>query len=510
MDNQPSTVLQNTTNVYGDGTTLHTFFQPHKRPSNDDATRPLNKKPRIGVTTENREAESQSPVEGVVEEVRVPRTNVFNMLRNMYRVRNALVQPSIPTNRILESFVSSEKADTFHCHSVRDGVSVSPPYTCAFSNGSKRGKSALLAVAAEDGAVHILNTTRREDWDYEPQRTVFAAHCNAVFDLKWHPDDEYIATASGDQTIVISSVRHESRLATLAGHTQSVKCVAWEPENVNVLCSGGRDGTILLWDLRAGENWKTSTDHGELGPCLIIPHAHKDFGTRFTPNGRKVARSITSLVYAIGKPYSVISSGAFDGVLREWDIRLPGQKSKLPKRQTRPIQMSPLDPTIEFDSSSSRRARGVTSLSVGTGPTEGLLFALANDSSIHTFSTDTLTPLSSTFSHETMRTNSFYVKSAISPCGKWIVTGSSDRKAFLYDVSNASRNFEISSWEGKCSVVELGGNRSEVGAVDWGHDIFATCCDRAVKVWRPDIEIRRSCERDPQEQKWNWSWATSL
>ena len=198
-------------------------------------------------------------------------------------------------------------------------------------------------------------------------------------------------------------------------------------------------------------------------------------------------------------------------VLREWDVRLPSLKSKLPKRQTRPVQMTPLDPTVEFDSSSSRRARGITSLSVGTGPTEGLLFALANDSNIHTISADTLTPIStSTFSHETMLTNSFYVKSAISPCGRWIVAGSSDRKAFLYDVSNASRNFEISPWEGKCGVVELGQNRCEVGAVDWGHNIFAACFDRAVRVWRPDIETRKLCERDPEEQKWNWSWATRL
>lgn len=362
----------------------------------------------------------------------------------------------------------------------------------------------------------------------EPQRTVLSAHCNAIFDLKWHPNDEYIATASGDQSIVISSVRNENRLTTLVGHTQSVKCVAWEPENGNVLCSGGRDGSILVWDLRVGEKWSESTEHGELGPCLVIPQAHKDVGTRCTPNGRKVARSITNLIYPIGKPHSIISSGAFDGyvgllrsvkqhltnlhsVLREWDIRLPSQKAKLPKRQIRPIQMSPLDPTVEFDSSSSRRGRGITSLSVGTGPTEGLLFALANDSNIHTFSADTLTPISSSrFSHETMRTNSFYVKSAISPCGRWMVAGSSDRKAFLYDISNASRNFEISPWEGRCSVVDLGGNRSEVGAVDWGYDVFAACCDRVVRTWRPDVETHRLCEGDPEEQKWNWSWARQL
>jgi hypothetical protein len=94
MDNQPSTVLQNTTNVYGDGSTIHAFFKRHKRPSDDGTTGPLNKKPRIEATAESQEIEPQGPIEDIVEEVRVPRTNTFNMLRNMYRARTVLAQPS--------------------------------------------------------------------------------------------------------------------------------------------------------------------------------------------------------------------------------------------------------------------------------------------------------------------------------------------------------------------------------------------------------------------------------
>lgn len=94
MDNQPSTVLQNTTNIYSDGTTLHVFFQRHKRPSDDETTGPLNKKPRTEVTTESQEAEPQDVVEDAVEEVRVPKMNTFKMLRNMYRARNVFAQPS--------------------------------------------------------------------------------------------------------------------------------------------------------------------------------------------------------------------------------------------------------------------------------------------------------------------------------------------------------------------------------------------------------------------------------
>ena len=94
MDNQPGAVLQNATNVYGDGHTLHAFFQRHKRPSDDGATGPLNKKPRIEVAAEDQGTEPQSVAEDVVEDVRVLRTNTFKMLRNMFRARNLLAQPS--------------------------------------------------------------------------------------------------------------------------------------------------------------------------------------------------------------------------------------------------------------------------------------------------------------------------------------------------------------------------------------------------------------------------------
>ena len=94
MDNQPTAVLQNIMNVYSDKSMIHEVFQRHRRPSDDGATGPFNKKLRIEVITEGQEAEPQTFVEDVVEDVPVPKTNTFRMLRNMFRARNALAQPS--------------------------------------------------------------------------------------------------------------------------------------------------------------------------------------------------------------------------------------------------------------------------------------------------------------------------------------------------------------------------------------------------------------------------------
>lgn len=70
--------------------------------------------------------------------------------------------PLVPTTKILESFVSSEKADTFHCHSIRDNASISPPYTCAFSNG-KDARHAEVTVLIKSN-VQARNVARAPYW----------------------------------------------------------------------------------------------------------------------------------------------------------------------------------------------------------------------------------------------------------------------------------------------------------------------------------------------------------
>jgi denticleless len=108
-----------------------------------------------------------------------------------------------------------------------------------------------------------------------------------------------------------------------------------------------------------------------------------------------------------------------------------------------------------------------------------------------------------------MQTNSFYVKSSLSPCGKWLTTGSSlEGRAFIFDVSNAGNSVQF---EGATAGVELKGHVGEVGAVDWARDTLATCADDGtVRTWRPDIDVHNRCIRDPQEEKWNWCWANGL
>ena len=156
----------------------------------------------------------------------------------------------------------------------------------------------------------------------EPQRLTLQPHDNGVFDVQWSPSDTLLASASGDQTVRIStlasSTAAENRtLHVLHGHQSTVKCVTWDPSHDGTLLySGGRDGSICLWDLRVGEQRR---ENGTLAPVLTISKAHESLAKSPKPKGRRMLtakeppKSITHLLYTDSHPYGIVSSSSFDG-----------------------------------------------------------------------------------------------------------------------------------------------------------------------------------------------------
>lgn len=195
-------------------------------------------------------------------------------------------------------------------------------------------------------------------------------------------------------------------------------------------------------------------------------------------------------------------------ILNLWDLRLPVlDDSKQPKRP--PCASSPDDATTM---NGSCRPRGITSLYAGSGPTSGLLFALGADSRLYTYSSPSLIPLEAE-THPNLRT-SFYVRLSGSPCGRWLASGCSGKtgSSFLFDISNAARlSVPPHSRRSMANAVELRGHTGEVGAVDWAHEMLATCADDGtVRVWRPDYDIYQKCLSDREAERWNWSWSQDV
>ncbi|OJA09931.1 hypothetical protein AZE42_04888 [Rhizopogon vesiculosus] len=487
--------------------------KPKRRRTQSEET--LTKRPRMVAESSNNRVDVDVEMEEVTPvKRRGCRRTAFRMLG---LASNG--SPSGPhrvllsSRNILQSFVSSHTSDVFKCHSRTVDSFLTPPYACAYSNGAKNAGAPLLAVATEQGSVHIIDTTKRRGWDCEPQRVTLEPHDNGIFDVKWCADDTLIATASGDKSTRISSVETQQLLSILDGHTSTVKCVAWDPTHRDLLSTCGRDGMLCLYDLRV--NNLSNEDNSEIptrSPVITITAAH---GQEKAQGGRQkirpLPRGITNIVYPNDRPHGVVSSGSFDGILHYWDFRFPSDEAlkRSPKKPLpKPLYSSVVDPTTFYNA----RCRGITSMSQGTGPSAGLLFALGADSRLYTYSYPTLAPLR-TETHPDLHTNSFYVRLATSPCGRWLASGSTSRAGslFLFDISNAGRasaSYGLGDGEPVSPAVRLRGQSDEIGAIDWGRDMVASCADDGtVRVWRPDLEVYQSCIADSEEQKWEWFWS---
>jgi denticleless len=198
--------------------------------------------------------------------------------------------------------------------------------------GAKNTGAPLLAVATEQGSVHILDTSKRRQWDcgrsqsdystgddadlnQEPERVVLEPHDNGIFDIKWSADDTLLATASGDKSTRISSVETQQLLSILDGHTSTVKCTAWDPAHRDLLTSGGRDGMLCLYDMRVNNlSDKDDLEIPAIRPVMTITAAH---GQEKAQGGRQklrpLPRGVTNIVYPDDRPHGLVSSGSFDG-----------------------------------------------------------------------------------------------------------------------------------------------------------------------------------------------------
>ena len=133
------------------------------------------------------------------------------------------------------------------------------------------GKENLLAICDEEGVLALQDTTKSGEESIVLRQEV---HDNAIFDVSFAPfSDIRVATASGNQTVKILDIEapyDEAReLNRLSGPERSIKCVEFAPENPNLIATGSRDNTILVWDLR--EHSVTNK------PCVVIEGAHPKF-----------------------------------------------------------------------------------------------------------------------------------------------------------------------------------------------------------------------------------------
>lgn len=182
--------------------------------------------------------------------------------------------------------------------------------------------------------------------------------------------------------------------------------------------------------------------------------------------GNATNSSVTGLVFQ--DEYTLISGGPGDGIIKAWDLR----------RCYSTLKKEPIA-KYNLPYAGSSTLKGFTSLVVNASGTK--LYASCMDSNIYCYNI-------LTFSKEPMmvytgaQIKSFYIKSCISPDDRYLLSGSSDEKAYIWNINNPN------------PVASLHGHNYEVTSVAWAHHqnnldggnmALVTCSDDAChKIWR--------------------------
>nr|XP_031859866.1 uncharacterized protein CI109_004714 [Kwoniella shandongensis]KAA5526938.1 hypothetical protein CI109_004714 [Kwoniella shandongensis] len=444
-----------------------------------------------------------------------------------------------------------------------------PPLSVAFNNVAKQwdatsarqaGLRRLIAVAGEEGGVRILDVDEGLGAFREEKGFWWRAHGNAVFDLKWSADDTRVLTASGDQSTRLHALTTPTPtlLATLRGHTSSVKTtVFFDPSrshsdpsvSSSVIATGGRDGNILIYDIRcqgrpsrdsespspSPESTGSSSRRNSreryrdgvpgfaaqhsgssLDPVMILKAAHGD-GKRHT--GRTATRSVTSLVALQSMPGMLASGGSYDGIVKLWDLRFPAPTARVAEPRPTATAVGYLPDPTTHSPTPSRRPRSINALC--ESPTTGDLYALCGDSKIHCLRPSAAIMSSDnddipnikeatqrTFTDPNLLVSSFYIKLAISADGKYLASGSCRGGVMTWDTTQKEGGKATRLGMGMGGVAWPEGREREVCAVDWGKDMVAgTSDDLATRVWRENPQAAKWLKADPHAAKEEWAGA---
>ncbi|CAG5118383.1 unnamed protein product [Candidula unifasciata] len=338
-----------------------------------------------------------------------------------------------------------------------DGMSV-PPLACAFAKMPQHQH--VVSVVDEDGYLVLYNTHKTGQ---AAVIKTWQVHANAVFDLEWFSEENKLLTGSGDQTILLYDVETCQRQEIFRGHASSIKSISSKVHDNAVFVSGSRDGHIMMWDKRIYHKGETVPPIDTIFNAHMLQHQNISKGKKKCQNPlvKDAQQSVTVVLFQNENYF--ISAGAGDGCLKVWDVR------KTYKRKTgaQPVY------TFHYPGANTRKF-GYSSLVLDSQGRR--LFASCTDDVIYEYDMASYNPqpVQTWRGH---KNSTFYVKSAMSPDDQFLISGSSDEMAYIWQINKPA-----------AAPIALDCHTAEVTSVAWcPNDItkIVTLSDDAkTKFWR--------------------------
>ncbi|RUS25594.1 WD40-repeat-containing domain protein, partial [Jimgerdemannia flammicorona] len=488
-----SSSSDNENDVPDENTEKTTKAVSRKRPRDPSDVSPISKK----------EANREAAIHDIPRRPYRPALSPFNAIISR-QMNSRRVDVSIKS--ILRDFISTER--NVYAITIQGGYPV-PPFACAYSNNANEGK--LLAVADEDGAIAILDTQRDNTLEWA--------------DRVRRPDRPSLGyEEAGRQIRELQPVGSECVLGVFSsadggGDLSRIHVVDKWAVVPDMVVTGSRDGSIMLWDVRCtGVGMVTGETRHK--PIDTIRDAH--LLSYSTPNRKKRRtepttlsqgeKSVTAVLFPAHEDHLVASAGAADGLIKYWDIRQTNSNKIIPT----PVASSVYD-------GPSQRPRGryyavsfidfyVAGLSSLTLDNSGSrLFTVSLDNQIYMYDAHHLGKPTARFGHDRFHCASFYIKTAISPDDQFIASGSADHSLAVWEIERPDRppvffKGHTNEWmRTVCRGAVAMSRGLQLYFLDLNApvpiELLATCSDDAtVRVWNMDSA---SAEKYRNTENWD-------
>jgi pre-mRNA-processing factor 19 len=198
-------------------------------------------------------------------------------------------------------------------------------------------KLKVLSQARREMALPVDLATRDQLHSYKCAGSILAHKINnpGTLCIDIHPTKPFIVTGGMDSTAIIYDINENKKLATLAGHEDSINSVVFHPSDA--VFTGSADTTVKVWTPKGNsyECYNTFTDHKapvvavDLHPTgTYILTASKDSSWGFYDFDRGVL--LTQVLEPERAPFNcakihpdgvIFASGSEGNLVRIWDLR---------------------------------------------------------------------------------------------------------------------------------------------------------------------------------------------
>jgi WD40 repeat protein len=295
----------------------------------------------------------------------------------------------------------------------------------------------MLASASADESVCVWDVARGEvlhRLKSAPTGTVKAP--SFFWAVAFAPDSTKVAAAGEDKTVSLWDIAGGLASRTFEGHTDSVRSVAFSPDDGKLMASASNDKTIIIWNLAIDRTVDIPGPQKDIPHLILKGHTGRLRSVAFSPSGELLVSGSEDETVRIWHVGTGAVLRTFEGYTDSpgsrhwfWSVAfLPGDN--------RTVAFASEDETIRIcdiprgDTIQTLKGHTESVRSIAFSPDGKLLASASEDESVRVWDLQT-------GSAQMLKGHTLWVTSvAFSPDGKLVASASGDETIRLWDVKS--------------------------------------------------------------------------